>query len=136
MSSLNKVLYRAASFFTLSSLVYTLCVALAKGQNQNINDVYMLLFKNQVALFVFSVIFGLSFLFFNIKKLPPAAKRFFHIVLLYLAMLGTIFIMADVSGEPRDIILFIFMATLLFMIIYLSAMGLSSLIKKKFKKGN
>ncbi|MDD4125623.1 MAG: hypothetical protein PHW77_07880 [Eubacteriales bacterium] len=133
MNRFRQTANRSSWFFTVSVLIYSL--ALATGMSDISNDIgiYRLLFKNIVTLFAFSCVFGSSFLLFD-TKLPSSAKRLFHILILYAAMLASAFIMANAGTDARQIILFVFMATLLYIVIYSTALIVSKAVKKMQKK--
>ena len=78
-----------------------------------------------------SAVFGASFLTFDVKGLPSAAKRTIHIVLLYAAMLCAFLLMADVSsGEVGSMVLFVFLSTLLYIVVYAVSCLISSLVRR------
>ncbi|MDL2287538.1 hypothetical protein LJB90_03130 [Eubacteriales bacterium OttesenSCG-928-G02] len=93
----------------------------------------MLTFKNYMLLFCYAWVFGASYLIFNIKSIPSAAKRTLHIIVNYVAMLIVfymIYMIASGGIDTREKLIFIIMATFVFLIIYIIGMIISSLIKK------
>lgn len=93
--------------------------------------VFTLLFQNFLIILAASAVFGASFLIFDAKGLPSAAKRTIHVVLLYATMLGAFLLMADVSaGEVGTKVLFVFLSTLLFIVFYAVGCLLASLVRR------
>ncbi|MGI6715894.1 MAG: hypothetical protein ACOX3X_01695 [Eubacteriales bacterium] len=133
MNKIYKVIYRTTCFFTVMVLIYTLGLALGLSNTAGDEGVYSLLLKNIVTLFAFSVVFGLSFLIFE-TGLPPSAKRIFHAVVLYVAFLVAAMIMANTGDDTRQQILFIFIATLLYTVIYIASLLISKGAGKLIKK--
>ncbi len=133
MSKFRNTANRASWFFTVAVLVYSLTLAIGMSEVTNITGIYGVLFKNIVTLFGFSCVFGVSFLLFD-TKLPSSAKRMLHILILYAAMLVTVFIMGNSGNDTREIILFVFIATLLYTIIYTVSVLISKAITKMIKK--
>ena len=60
--------------------------------------------------------------------------RIFHIAILYVSFMAASLIMANTGDDPRQIILFVFIATLLYTVVYLAALMVSKGLKKLLKK--
>lgn len=124
-NNLLKCLFRSLLFYTPVSFGYLGFIALTvNNPNKNISTFAALLLKNLALLLVFSLVFGFSMLIFNAKRLPNAAKWTLHIFVLYASMLGCFLLMATPDSKPSGKVLFIFIATLLFFLIY----GIAALI--------
>lgn len=133
MNKIIKSVTRAAYFFSIAVILYTLTLAVGLGGAVGNEKIYSLLFKNIITIFGFALIFGFSFLLFE-TKLPPSAMRIFHIAILYVSFMAASLIMANTGDDPRQIILFVFIATLLYTVVYLAALMVSKGLKKLLKK--
>jgi hypothetical protein len=111
-------------------------IALAiDSSNKNISAFAGLLLKDLALLLVFSLFFGFSMLIFNLKRVPNAAKWTLHVFVLYIAMLGCFLlmsgIMANKGSTPSNKVMFIFISTLLFALIYSIAALIVYIRKRK-----
>ncbi len=134
MEKLKSVLFKAACFYSCASLVYLLAVALFLDGNTtviNASDAYMEVFEKTAVLFLFSLAFGASFMIFDVKKLPSSAKRIIHAIGLYIAFVAACFFMASVDDDLRKKVMFVFIATFFYVIIYCVCTFASFLIRKR-----
>jgi len=131
MSKLRQIIFKAACFYTVSSLIYVLLVALMVKGSATVSNAYLRVFGNLAVLFGFSCVFGASFLVFDLTKIPVSARRLLHVAVLYAAMLVACFLMANVTDDLRSKVLFVFMATFLFIVAYCVGMLISHIAKKK-----
>lgn len=131
MTRFKRVCFSSACFYTVASLLYVLAVGLMVKGSAAVGDAYMKVFQNLAVLFGFSCIFGASFLIFDAAKLPQTARRLLHVVVLYAAMLAACFLMADVTDDIRSKVLFVFMATFVFIVAYCVGMLISHFARKK-----
>ncbi|MEG1742834.1 MAG: DUF3021 family protein [Clostridia bacterium] len=132
MKQFKKIALKTSCFFTIGSLIYILLLTFSVSGTPNVSDVYSLILKNHLAMLAFSIIFGVSYLIFDIKKMPQAAKRFLHILINYVAMLVTFFVMAAV--DKRSQIIFAFVATFIFIVVYATGEFIASVYRKKTMK--
>ena len=75
MAKLRQVIFKAACFYSVASLVYVALVALMVKGNTTVADAYSLVLGNLAVLFGYSLVFGASFLLFDAAKLPQSARR-------------------------------------------------------------
>jgi hypothetical protein len=132
VSNFLKIANRACRFFTVAAIIYTASLAAGLAEAENVSGIYGLLFKNIITIFAFSCVYGSSFLLFNLK-ITPAAKRMLHVLILYAAMLVSIFVMANTGGDIRNVIIFVFIATLLYTVIYTASVIIAKTINKTRK---
>lgn len=130
--ALRDVVFRGCLCFTVSAVLYTAVMSLMLADSAGEPAaVFTLLFQNFLIILAASAVFGASFLIFDAKGLPSAAKRTLHVVLLYATMLGAFLLMADVSaGEVGTKVLFVFLSTLLFIVFYAVGCLLASLVRR------
>ena len=105
MAKLRQVIFKAACFYSVASLVYVALVALMVKGNTTVADAY-------------SLVFGASFLLFDAAKLPQSARRLLHVIVLYAATIAACFMLANVTDDLRSKVLFVFMATFVFIVVY------------------
>lgn len=130
MNKFRRICFNGACFYTVSSLLYVLAVGLMVKGSAMVDDAYMQVFGNLAVLFGFSCVFGASFLIFDVARLPQTARRLLHVVVLYAAMLVACFLMANVTDDPRSKVLFVFMATFIFIVAYCVGLLISHIAKK------
>lgn len=118
MAKLRQVIFKAACFYSVASLVYVSLVALMVDGSTTIANAYSLVLGNLVVLFGYSLVFGASFLLFDAAKLPQSARRLLHVIVLYVATVAACFMLANVTDDLRSRILFVFMATFAFIVVY------------------
>ncbi|PKM63091.1 MAG: hypothetical protein CVU97_02055 [Firmicutes bacterium HGW-Firmicutes-21] len=125
-------LYKSLLLYTVLSYGYLAAVASSSADNTStaISVFARELLSNNAVLLLFSLVFGFSFLIFTIKGMPNAAKWTIHIVLLYASMLLAFLSMARVGADPRSKVLFIFISTLIFAVLY----SISALIVHLYKR--
>lgn len=128
MTAFKKTAVIACSFFSCAALVYTAALAIAMGE-KSAAGAYGLLFRNIAALFAYSWAVGAAELIFS-ARLPSAAKRVIHIFALYAATLACALVMASPGKDARQIVLFIFILTLLYTIIYTASSLIIRFIRK------
>ena len=76
MAKLRQVIFKAACFYSVASLVYVALVALMVKGNTTVADAYSLVLGNLAVLFGYSLVFGASFLLFDAAKRPSPAARY------------------------------------------------------------
>jgi len=131
-NKLLKCLFRSLLFYTPISFGYLGFIALTVENGNKANAAFAaLLLKNLALLLAFSLAFGFSALIFDIKRFPNAAKWTLHIIVLYAAMLGCFLLMASPDSTPSGKVLFIFIATLLYALIYSIAALIVYIRKRK-----
>ena len=129
---LKEVVFRGSLCFTVSSLVYVAVMsAMLSGADGEPGAVFSLLLRNFAVILAASAVFGVSFMLFEVKWLPSAARRTFHILLLYADLIIAFLLMANVSGDTSGQVLFVFMATLIFIVLYGVSCIVSSVIRKR-----
>ena len=109
MAKLRQVIFKAACFYSVASLVYVALVALMVKGNTTVADAYSLVLGNLA---------GASFLLFDAAKLPQSARRLLHVIVLYAATIAACFMLANVTDDLRSKVLFVFMATFVFIVVY------------------
>ena len=97
MAKLRQVIFKAACFYSVASLVYVALVALMVKGNTTVADAYSLVLGNLAVLFGYSLVFGASFLLFDAAKLPQSARRLLHVIVLYAATIAACFMLANVT---------------------------------------
>ena len=133
-NTLLKSLFRSLLFYTPVSFLYLVFIALSvENSNKAISAFAGLLLRNLALLLLFSLVFGFSLQIFNLKRIPNAAKWTLHIVVLYAAMLGCFLLIANPNASPSGKVLFIFISTLLFAVIY-SISALIVYIRKRKRR--
>jgi hypothetical protein len=133
-NNLLKSLFRSLLFYTPVSFGYLGFIALTiNNSNKTIAAFAGLLLKNLALLLVFSLVFGFSMQIFNLKRMSNAAKWTLHIVVLYATTLGCFLSITDASSTPSGTVLFIFISTLLFALIY-SISALIVYIRKRKRR--
>lgn len=134
MNKAKSAARRAFCFFSFAVLAYTGFLAVGLGDSKGLADTYGLLFKNICVIFAYALAFGFSFLVFEIKR-SPVARRILHVFLLYAATLGTLLALANISGGAREVIIFIFISTLLYAVVYTAVLivfrAVSAVINKR-----
>ena len=128
MAMFKKIAFVACSFFSVAALVYTGALAIAMG-GRSAAGAYGLLFKNIAVLFVYSWAMGALDSVFTLK-VSAAAKRVIHALALYACTLAAGLIMADPGKDARQIVLFIFILTLVYTVIYTATVLIMRIIKK------
>ena len=102
--ALKDVVFRGCLCFTVSAVLYTAVMSLMLADSAGEPAaVFTLLFQNFLIILAASAVFGASFLIFDAKGLPSAAKRTIHVVLLYATMLGA-FLLAILAPIAASII--------------------------------
>jgi len=128
MIRFKTIAFTACAFFSGAALVYTASLALALGTS-SAAGAYGLLFKNIAALFIYSWILALLGQVFE-TKLPSAAKRVIHVLALYAATLVCALVIADPGSDARQVVLFIFILTLLYTVVYTASALVMRIIRK------
>lgn len=123
----------ACCVFTASVIIYTGALAAAMSSEASAAGAYGLLFKNIMLLFVFSLAVGFAELIFTLEKLPPAAKRVIHVLAVYAVTLACALLMANTGKDARQIVLFVFILTLLYTVIYTAAALIIHVVRKAGK---
>ena len=137
----------STSFFTVLTLAFCGLAAAGASAFGEENMTITQFADNSFVFFLYSVVFGLSFLVFDVKALPKPAKRLTHMALNYAAMVFFLFFMATLgspSAETADDLVSaaadgragrIFAASFLFLALYFAGMLVSYLIRR-FLKGD
>ncbi len=128
MSKFQRVIFIAAAFFTVLTLIYLSALAIAVSGKAT-DGVYTLLLKNVFTLFGFSCVVGASSLILT-SRLPSAARRVLHVLVIYAATVVSSLIMADPGKDARQIVLFVFVATFLFIVVYAAYITIGAIIRK------
>ena len=128
MRKLQRVIFISTVFFTILTLIYLSALAIAVSGKAT-DGVYTLLLKNVFTLFVFSCVVGASSLILT-SRLGNASKRIIHIITLYAATVVSSLVMANPGSDPRQVILFVFVATFLFIIAYAAYIAVIAILKK------
>ena len=129
MAKFKKIAAVACSFFSAAALIYTGALALFMGGRSAVAGAYGLLFKNIAVLFVYSWAMGALELVFELR-LSSAAKRVIHAFALYAFTLAAGLMMADPGKDARRIVLFIFILTLVYIVLYTATVLIMRVIKK------
>ncbi len=128
MKKFQRVVFISAVFFTVLTLIYLSALAIAVSGRAT-DGVYTLLLKNVFTLFGFSCVVGVSSLILT-SKLGGSAKRLLHILVIYVSAVVSSLIMANPGSDARQIVLFVFVATFLFIVAYAAYMAIRAIIKK------
>lgn len=128
MKKFQRVVFISAVFFTVLTLIYLSALAIAVSGRAT-DGVYTLLLKNVFTLFGFSCVVGVSSLILT-SKLGESAKRLLHILVIYVSAVVSSLIMANPGSDARQIVLFVFVATFLFIVAYAAYMAIRAIIKK------
>ena len=129
-------IFYSLSLYTVLSILYIAFLYIAfiafpvENKSLDVAGFAGLLLQNMLFLLLFSFIFGFSLIIFNIRKIPSAAKWTLHILLLYAVTLVTFLLISSGSEDPSQKVLFIFISTVLFAIIY----GLAALFVYIYKR--
>ena len=134
MKRFKEIVFLCALSFTLLSLAFLFVLnagASAFGAEASGGDTIKA-FASDIAnaglfLFVYSVFIGVSFLIFDIKKLPAFWKRALHLVLNYVVMV--VCFLAATSGHSRRALM-VFVLSFVFIIVYFVGMALCRLLRK------
>lgn len=135
---LRRKRFLAISLFR-SLVCYTVCSLLEAGlMSWRVEDgtLFSPLAKDfvlkLVVLLLSCLIFGFSFIVFRPKALPSAAKRFLHILLVFVpVVLVSQSLAVDANLDMQDYVAFYFFASLLYLAIYGVCMLISSIIRRK-----
>lgn len=131
----KKAVNRAARFFMAAVPLYIFILFLGVKESGDAAGIYALLFKNILTLLAFSFVYGGSFLLFDAgASLPSTAKRLLHAFILYLASLAAAFIMGNSGRDVRENIIFVFIATLLFAVLYTAMTLIAAAVRKAIKR--
>ena len=125
MDKIKSTALITTSFFTVFMLL--LC-GIASAESGGTEMDIKRFADNAFTFFLRAVVIGLSFLLFDIKKLPKAWQRIFHIVLNYAAMVFFLFFIAQSYSSDRTATVFAF--TFVFIALYFLGMLVSRLLKK------
>ncbi|HBL85308.1 MAG: hypothetical protein A2Y17_03675 [Clostridiales bacterium GWF2_38_85] len=122
-SALHNIVFRTCYAFTLLVLIFSSITYISVSEgNENLIPSLTMLF----CILLFSFIYALSFLTFNAKKLGDAPKRIIHIILNYINLWISFFLIA---GKVKDIKAFI-ISSFIYIIVYTIITGLNVIIKK------
>ena len=128
MKKLQRVVFIASTFFTVLTLIYLSALAISVSGKAT-DGVYTLLLKNVFTLFGFSCVVGVSSLILT-SRLPSAARRVLHVLIIYASAVVSSLIMANPGSDARQVVLFVFVATFLFIIAYGAYIAICAVIKK------
>ena len=124
---------RALSFYTVGSFFELILMTVRNGSGlQIVSPIAADLLGKFGILFAASVLFGLSFFVFRLKGLPSAAKRFFHILIVYLSVLLVMISLVNGSSlDMQDRVLGYFAFSVLYLIIYGICMLVRFIVRRK-----
>lgn len=125
MKLIKKALFSASLSFTLITYFATLAMFFASDATYIVN------FGAMSRFLIFSAVFGVCGLLFDIKKLPHGVARLCHFVVMC-ADFGVVIATVPYGGDFR----MIFISVLAFMVIYWIFVGLKALCLLPFKKRN
>lgn len=126
-------LFRALACYTVCSLLEVgLMAVLVKEETQVLIPLAKDLFSKLGILLFASLLFGFSYIVFRPKALPSAAKRFLHILVLFVPIV-LVFQSLAVSADldMQDYVSFYFFASLLYLAVYGVCMLVSWVIRRK-----
>lgn len=120
-------LFRALCCYTLGSLLEVWLMTLrVSGETQVLVALAEDLISKLGILLLSSLLFGFSFLLFQPKALPSAAKRFLHILVVFIPIvLVSQSLVVDADLDMQAYVAYYFFASLL----YLAAYGICMLIR-------
>ncbi len=126
-------LFRAFSCYTLCSLLEVGLMTLrTSGETQLLVGLAEDLISKLGILLLSSLLFGFSFLVFRGQLLPSAAKRFLHIVILFVpVVLVSQSLVNDASLDMQAYVAYYFFAALLYLVVYGACMLIASLYRRK-----
>lgn len=135
ISLLKCAVYALGAFAVISFLWVAFIATGISNGNTEIGEFASRLVVSDLAIALFSAVFGFSFLLFRTKLSPPA-KRTLHMLLNYVASMVCFYALhANLSGNnevtPSMWIIVIFFASLGFFLIYGVATLVSFLVKRK-----
>lgn len=133
LKTYKRCIFSSLLFYAAASFVYIGATALAVADNTStvISDFALLLLKNLIVLFIFSLIFGFSKLIFKAKIIPNAVKWSLHFTILLTSTIIAYLLTAGAGNNPKDKIIFIIIIILLFSVVYSIWTLVKYLIKKK-----
>ncbi len=111
---------RALAFYTVGSFAELFLMIARTGQDKQIvSPIASDLLAKFGILLLASALFGISFFVFRLKGLPSAAKRFFHILIVYLSVLLVVFSLVNGSNLDMQAQVFgYFSVTLIVLAVY------------------
>lgn len=127
--------FRALICYTIGSLfeVWLMTLRVSDETQLLIGQAEDLLAKLGI-LMLSSLLFGFSFAVFRPKLLPSAAKRFLHIVILFVPIvLISQSLVVDTDLDMQAYVAYYFFAVLLYLAIYGACMLAASLIRRKIR---
>lgn len=126
-------LFRALCCYTLGSLLEVWLMTLRiSGETQVLVALAEDLLAKFGILLLSSLLFGFSFIVFRPQTLPSAAKRFMHILVVFLPIvLVSQSLVVDADLDMQAYVAYYFFATLLYLAVYGLCMLISSIIRRK-----
>ena len=131
--------FRALAAYSAISFFWLAFISMTVNSNENLgisSFADRLLFSN-LAIALFSVVYGFSALIMRAQKLSNPAKYSLHILVNYItAMVSVYALFSNVSDSyvtPKTWIVMVLVATVIFFVIYGVVMLSINLIKKKLK---
>lgn len=126
-------LFRSLACYTVCSLLEVgLMAVLVKDETQVLTPLAKDLFAKLGILLLSSLLFGFSFIVFRPKALPSAAKRFLHILVVFVPIvLVSQSLAVSANLDMQDYVAFYFFASLLYLAVYGACMLVSSVIRRK-----
>lgn len=131
--SLLKCGLHAFGAYSIISFLWVAFIATGiSNGNTDISAFAIRLMESNLAIALFSAVYGFSFLIMRAKNLSDAAKRSIHILLNYVAAMVCVYALhANVSDAKASTwIVLIFFASVVFFLIYGAAVLVSFLIKR------
>ena len=139
-TELIKCGFRACGAYAVLSFLWLAFVALgmsavSSGGASSVSDNSAFatrLIENNLAIALYSAVYGFSFLVLQAKKLSSAAKRSLHILMNYVGSMVCVYLLHAGTSEVKVSawIILLFFATIIFFVIYGVATFISYLIKR------
>lgn len=125
-------LFRALVCYTVGSLLeVSLMTVRVSDETQLLVGMAEDLLSKFGVLLLASLVFGFSFVFFRPKMLPAAAKRFLHILVVFLPIvLVSQSLVIDTDLDMQAYVAYYFVATLLYLAVYGVCMIVAKILRK------
>lgn len=139
--SLLKSWVRALGSYTVINFLWTaiwsIGISLSKDKTAEgrvhgyVNELADYFVLANFAIILFSLVFGFSFLIFEVKNMSAPAKRTAHIFINYAAAMVCVYLLhSNAEAKPSAWIVLIFMYTVVYFLLYGLAMLGASLIRR------
>ena len=126
-------LFRSLVCYTICSLLEVALMTMrVSGETQVLVGLAEDLLSKLGVLLLSSLLFGFSFLLFRPKALPAAAKRFLHIVVVFIpVVLVSQSLVTDADLDMQAYVGYYFFAALLYLVIYGVCMLISAFLRRR-----